>query len=416
MRDFLPDEKEFRERAISAIRNTYAAFGYREIETPALEELSRLTAGQGGDNEKMLFTVLRRGLDSTEPIKPADAVDLGLRFDLTLPLARFVASNSGALTDVTRVIQIAPVWRAERPQKGRYRQFTQCDIDVIGESGIIAEVELIVATVTTLKNLGIADSYVRLNDREILYGMLEGCGFSSDLYDRSLIVVDKLDKIGSEAVITELIEKVGIEDSKATQLGELLQRFESIADKSDFKAVSQHLPQTVSSDAIAKAVAIRDAVISADPTIIVQFDISLVRGMGYYTGPIFELSHPSLKSSIAGGGRYDKMIGRFANRDIPACGFSIGFERIMDLISLAPVEYQKVVVLYDADLDAGSLVRQQKMLVERGYSVRLVRQPKRVGAMLDKLRDEGFSYYAYANAASAEDNLELRNLSTESVH
>lgn len=409
MRDFLPNEKEFRERAIAIIRDTYANFGYREIETPAIEDISRLTSGQGGDNEKMLFTILRRGLEPNEPVKPVDAVDLGLRYDLTLPLARYVASNAGSLDPVVRVIQIAPVWRAERPQKGRYRQFTQCDIDIVGEPSIVAEVELIVATVTALSKLGIRDSYVRLNDREILYGILEGCGFSTDLNDRSLIVVDKLDKIGPDAVVRELVEKVGIDDVKAKRLGELLRQFDEIDDKADFEAVRSLLPSTVSETAVEKAFAIRDAIHRANPMIKAEFDISLVRGMGYYTGPIFELGHPTLSHSIAGGGRYDKMIGRFGKSDIPACGFSIGFERILDLIHLPSVDENRVALFYRGDGNEGELVRQQMRLIEQGYSVRLVPQPKRMAATLDRLSAEGFKHYATLSFSEhPDDAIELR--------
>ena len=405
MRDFMPDEKEFRERAIGSIRGTYAAFGYREIETPALEDLSRLASGQGGDNEKMLFSVLRRGLDDSQPVLPSEAVDLGLRFDLTLPLARFVASNYGAVTDVLRIIQIAPVWRAERPQKGRYRQFTQCDIDVIGEPGIVAEVELIVATVAALKNLGVSNSFVRLNDREILYGILRGCGFEPDSFDRGLISVDKLDKIGADAVVAELVAKVGVDELSANRLGDLLKEFDALPDKSDFAAVAALLPDAVPAAAVEKATAIRDAVALADADIEVRFDISLVRGMGYYTGPIFELGHPSLGSSIAGGGRYDKMIGRFAKRDIPACGFSIGFERILDLIDLPGVQSEKVAVLYDATVPEGRLIRRQKALVDSGYTARLVRRPKRVAATLERLRGEGFRYFVEMSDENTEPEL-----------
>lgn len=394
MRDFLPNEKEFRERAIASIRDTYASFGYREIETPAIEDISRLTSGHGGDNEKMLFAILRRGLESDEPIKPVDAVDLGLRYDLTLPLARYVASNSGSMDPVMRVIQIAPVWRAERPQKGRYRQFTQCDIDIIGEPGILAEVELIVATVAALAKLGIKEGFVKLNDREILYGLLAGLGFPAELNDRSLVVVDKLDKIGPDAVIGELIAKVGIDDVQAKRLGELLRQFDEVQDKANFNDVRSLLPSTVSEGVMEKVFAIREAIRVADPGIKVEFDISLVRGMGYYTGPIFEIGHPSLSHSIAGGGRYDKMIGRFGKDDIPACGFSIGFERILDLIDLPPADEDRVALFYRSDVDEGTLVRQQINLIDQGYAVRLVRQPKRMAAILERLSLEGFEHYA----------------------
>ena len=212
MRDFLPAEKARREHALGVIRGVYAAHGFDEIETPVMEDSSRLHAGLGGDNEKLAFAVMKRGLtpdDLAAAAASGDALslaDLGLRYDLTVPLARFYATHRAALPPVFRAIQIAPVWRAERPQKGRYRQFVQCDIDIIGEAGPLAELELLTATVATLDALGLGGCTIRLNDRRILAGILGSWGVPGELRERALITIDKLDKIGTAGVAAELRE------------------------------------------------------------------------------------------------------------------------------------------------------------------------------------------------------------------
>ncbi|MBT8224444.1 MAG: histidine--tRNA ligase [Dactylosporangium sp.] len=391
----MPAEKERREQAIAIIRSSFASFGYQEIETPALEDVARLTSGLGGENEKMIFAVLRRGLDPAAPLLPRNAVDLGLRFDLTLPLARFVATNAGVLGDVSRVMQIAPVWRAERPQKGRFRQFMQCDIDIIGEPSTLGESELIVATSAALRALGIKDAYVRLNDREILYGLLEACGLDQPLFDRTLIVVDKLDKIGVDGVATELTTKLGVSDQSATALRRLLEQFAD-RDQTDTDGILALLPATVPTAARERMIAIRDAVTTGDERIQLRLDVSLVRGMGYYTGPIFEIGHPASSSSVAGGGRYDRMIGRFLRRDIPACGFSIGFERILDLLDLPEDAQAGVALLYDDTCPTGRLLQAQVALVEAGYKVRLVRAAKRRATQLGRLYEDGIRFIVRA--------------------
>lgn len=392
MRDFLPQEKANREFALSKIRSTYEQFGFTEIETPVIEELSRLQSGEGGDNEKMLFKILKRGLGDEEPVRASDACDLGLRYDLTLPLARYYASNHSSLPAVFRSVQIAPVWRAERPQKGRFRQFTQCDIDVIGEPSRIAETELVVATLTALEALGVKDTTVRINDRQVLTSMMSACGVPESLIGSALITLDKMDKIGIEGVSDELSDKVGLPEASVSMITEMLSKFAEVDDAQDFDEVQKTLPQEIDKRVIDNLQLIAAGVKMSIPGSRVEFDITLVRGMGYYTGPIFEISHPSTTSSIAGGGRYDKMIGRFMNRAVPACGFSIGFERILSIIELEGQRTDKVALIHGDEVPAESLIPIQTQFATDGKSVRLVKRTKRMASVYDSLVQEGFTH------------------------
>jgi histidyl-tRNA synthetase len=405
MRDFLPAEKAVREGVLAAIRESFAAYGYREIETPVAEDLGRLTSGQGGDNEKLIFRILRRDLDPDKAVPAGEAADLGLRFDLTLPLARFYATHRGELPAVFRSIQIAPVWRAERPQKGRYRQFTQCDIDVLGEASDLAEIELVTATLSTLDRLGIPGVSVRLNDRRVLLGLLDACGFAPTDAAGVLIIVDKLDKIGVSGVADELRA-----DRDGTAVDRLVTLLEQLAARTmhdgapggsgDFDATLALLPAAVAAPAAGLA-RIRDGVVQAQPGARIVADPTLVRGMGYYTGPIFELFHPSFAGSVGGGGRYDGMIGRFTGTDIPGCGFSIGFERVVGLVD--PTRFvsdrRQVALLYD-DAPAGVLVAWQRRLIDGGAAVRLIPKARNLGRLLGSLADEGFGAYALLDAST----------------
>ncbi len=389
MRDVLPAEKARREHALRVIREVYRSFGFDEIEAPALEELSRLESGQGGENEKMLFKVLRRGLDPDEALKPADAADLGLRFDLTVPLSRYVASNAAVLRTPAKLLQIGPVWRAERPQKGRYRQFVQCDIDVVGEAGSVAEVELVTATDTALRRLGLTGTTLRINDREVLTGLLTGCGFAEAEHGSVLITVDKADKIGLDGVMAELREK-GFADGHVANLRSALDELLTITSPSDPGALAAALPGAVPAQAVQRLGEIGAALAVSAPELPVVFDVSLVRGMGYYTGPIFEMALAGSGSSIAGGGRYDRMVGRFSGRDLPACGFSIGFERIAEHVVLETDASRAVALVHAADVPAGDLVRRQREMAAEGYRVALVKQAKRMQPLFDKLVEEGY--------------------------
>lgn len=389
MRDFLPADKASRERALGIIRASFAAHGFDEIETPVMEDTQRLHSGLGGDNEKLGFAVLKRGLAPADLVAAAEAddqlslTDLGLRFDLTVPLARFYASHRAALPTVFRSLQIAPVWRAERPQKGRYRQFMQCDIDIIGEAGPLAEIELIRATTDALDNLGLTGCSIRINDRRILTALLATWGVPADLTERALITLDKLDKIGVAGVVTELAG-LGLDTDG---LAETLEGFGSVGwpDPAD-------APAWLDEAAYADLTALRAAL----PGVTLEFDPTLVRGMGYYTGTIFEIKHPELGYSLGGGGRYDGMIGRFLGTDVPACGFSIGFERIVDLIpGDADTALNAVLLVHEKDADPAALVALKSALVAEGLRVRLEKRTKNLKVLLDRAGESGYGRFAF---------------------
>jgi histidyl-tRNA synthetase len=415
MRDFLPQEKARREQVLSVIRSVYRAHGFDEIETPVMEDSSRLHAGLGGDNEKLAFGVLKRGLTADDLHAASDSldlVDLGLRFDLTVPLTRFYATHHAALPTVFRSIQIAPVWRAERPQKGRYRQFVQCDIDIIGEAGPLAELELLSATADTMGALGIEDWSFRINDRRILHSLLRYWKVDPDSAERVLIALDKEDKIGAQGVVDELRElDLGDADLIASVLlgvgaagGELT----DLADDGWALLVGDSAPVWLDQDVYRELLALRAAL----PAARVVFSPILVRGMGYYTGTIFEIAHPSSTGSLGGGGRYDGMIGRFLGTEVPATGFSIGFERILDLVNL-PEEAatDAVALLHDPDVAPETLVAFKSTLLARGGRVRLERKPRNLKPLLEQLAASGFGRVATVTASTRSvDELEFRPL------
>jgi histidyl-tRNA synthetase len=420
MRDFLPAEKARRERILGVIRGVYRAHGFDEIETPVAEDSERLHAGLGGDNEKLAFGILKRGLtrdDLQAAQEPLDLADLGLRFDLTVPLARFYASHRAELASVFRSIQIAPVWRAERPQKGRYRQFVQCDIDVLGEPGPRAEAELLVATLDAVDALGLEGGFIRINDRRLLTGMLATFGFAPGEYDGALITIDKLDKIAAEGVLAELRER-GYTPTAVDALETFFRRPTTM----EFlpfgeAAIRKALPDDPDPEALAGLVAIGEAVTAARATDaeLLRFDPFLVRGMGYYTGPIFELAHPSVDYSLGGGGRYDGMIGRFLGTEVPATGFSLGFERLVELVDLADGEgAEAIALLHDADVDLAQLLTLKAELIATGARVRLVLRPKNVKPTLDALATEGFTSFSFVDRATTLASISLRSL-TESA-
>jgi histidyl-tRNA synthetase len=408
MRDFLPVEKARRERVLGVIRDTYRAHGFDEIETPVMEDSDRLHAGLGGDNEKLSFGVLKRGLtpeDLHAAKDPLDLVDLGLRFDLTVPLARFYATHRAELPAVFRSIQVAPVWRAERPQKGRFRQFVQCDIDIIGDPGIGAEAELLNATLATVDALGLEGATIRVNDRRLLIGMLDGFGFSPAEHDAVLITIDKLDKVGQDGVVAELRER-GVTAAAVDALEAFFRRPMTM----EFlpygeAAIRKFAAPDPDPDVVAGLAALGDAV-GAER---LQFDPFLVRGMGYYTGPIFELAHPSVDYSLGGGGRYDGMIGRFLGSEVPATGFSLGFERLVDLVELPEDGAADAIALvYDPDVPLSSLAAIQKHFIAGGVRVRLVVKPKSTRTTLDALAAAGFTRFGFVDATTTADTLELR--------
>ncbi len=409
-RDVLPRDKAKREAVLSSIRRSYARFGFSEIETPAMEPIERLSSNQGGENEKLVFRVLRRGLDASEPVALSEAVDLGLRYDLTVPLVRYYASHSHELPQVLRALQIGPVWRAERPQKGRYRQFLQCDIDILGEKSIIAEVEMINATLFALAQLGIEGASVRLNDRRLLDSLLSAFGVPQQMKPKALIIIDKLDKIGVSGVCDQLASADLAADS-VEQVRAFLTAFETAGD--DVETVAALLPTAVDQVALADVRAISEAVLaSGAPGVSVVFDPTLVRGMGYYTGPIFEVAHPSSSSSICGGGRYDSMGAQLFGKDVAACGFSIGFERILDLVDddrwggVEPV----LALVYDGT-PASVLSALQGRFIREGRNVLLARRAKNMNRQLGELAAQGATAFALLGPdATADSAIEERPL------
>jgi histidyl-tRNA synthetase len=412
MRDFLPGEKARRERVLASIRSVYRAHGFDEIETPVMEDSERLHAGLGGDNEKLAYAVMKRAL-TTDDLRaaraPLELADLGLRFDLTVPLARFYASNRGQLPAVFRAIQIAPVWRAERPQKGRFRQFVQCDIDIIGETGVIAEIEIIAATTAALAALGIPGCSIRINDRRLLTSMLTALGFDSSAHAEVLISLDKLDKIGTAGVLAELLERGHATDAVAAL--ERVPAFAAFGAEADdpgagssartVDGIAAQLPAGVDSEALSDLAAISEGLGDSVPLV---FDPFLVRGMGYYTGPIFEVSHPALGYSLGGGGRYDGMIGRFLGTDVPATGFSLGFERLIDLVELPEAEGAgDAALVYDTDVALSDVLALKSALVGEGIRVRLVLRPKNLKPTLDQLASDGFTRFATVSVSTGAD-------------
>ncbi|AZS37330.1 Histidine--tRNA ligase [Microbacterium lemovicicum] len=417
MRDFLPADKARRERVLSVIRERYRAHGFDEIETPVMEDYDRLHAGIGGDNEKLAYNVLKRGLDAdaiaAAAADPAALADLGLRYDLTVPLARFYASHRTELPGVFRAIQAAPVWRAERPQKGRYRQFVQCDIDVIGDATTRAEAELITATLDAVDALGLEGATVRINDRRVLDAMLDVFGFVADERPGVLITIDKLDKIGPTGVVAELRDR-GATSSAVDAFEAFLTRprtmeYHPYGERQIRAALPEGAPDAVIADLVAIGSAVAAARGAGEPPLV--FDPFLVRGMGYYTGTIFELAHPSVDYSLGGGGRYDGMIGRFLGSDVPAVGFSIGFERLVDLLEDPETDAAaSVVIVHDADVPLADLLALKAQLVADGGRVRLERRPKNLKALLERSAADGFTSFATAAAGATRETLQVKPL------
>jgi histidyl-tRNA synthetase len=400
MRDLLPDEVELRDAAAATILDVYRRFGFRRVETPALERIQLLTRGEGGENEKLIFKVLKRGekLDMARAASEADVVDLGLRFDLTVPLARYYANHHTRLPRPLKAVQIGPVWRAERPQKGRFRQFTQCDIDILGLRSPVAEVELVLATTQALTALGLRGLTVRINDRRILVGIARRCGFEPARYDSVFITLDKLDKVGWPGVIEELEAaghpKAAIagltrlfsgEASETPWLGleEVRERLGSHADQAAFEALTMII-QTTSAEAAGQWR--------------IAFDPTLVRGMSYYTGPIFEVASSEYPSSIAGGGRYDELVGKILGQDVPATGFSIGFERVISILmerGRAAGASRRIALIFEEEKDdLAAVLAAAQGLRRDGLWVATELRAKKLGGQLATLAGQGFDGFA----------------------
>ena len=332
MKDILPREMEIRDYVIRLIKETYASFGFSSIETPGVEHIENLSSKQGGENEKLIFKILKRGekLKLSEAESEADLVDGGLRYDLTVPLSRYYANNANNLPSPFKALQMGNVWRADRPQRGRFRQFMQCDIDILGEPSILAEIELILATSTLVGKLKFSDFTIPINDRRILKAMAASCGFPEESFDTVFIILDKMDKIGPDGVAKELAEE-GFDQAGIDAYMELFRNV--TPDLAGIRylgeKLSGFLDEKIAQDLVTIIESV-DAVKTANFRLV--FDPTLVRGMSYYTGPIFEISIDGFSGSVGGGGRYDEMIGRFTGTQTCACGFSIGFERIVMLL------------------------------------------------------------------------------------
>ena len=332
MKDILPNEMEIRDYVLGVMRETYKRFGFVSIETPCVEHLENLNSKQGGENEKLIFKILKRGekLRLAEAKEEADLVDGGLRYDLTVPLCRYYANHSAELPSPFKALQTGNVWRADRPQRGRYRQFRQCDIDILGETSNIAEIELILATSSFLGKLDFKRFTIRINDRRILKAMASYSGFPEESFDTVFIILDKMDKIGIEGVAAEL-EKEGFENEAIKKYLGLFANIKN--DISGIRYLKEELGDYLSDEVSDGLVHIIDTVEKTKESDFgLVFDPTLVRGMSYYTGPIFEITMDDFGGSVGGGGRYDEMIGKFTGQNTPACGFSIGFERIVMLL------------------------------------------------------------------------------------
>lgn len=400
MKDILPEEMQIRDYVIRVIKDTYRSFGFTPIDTPCMENIANLSSKQGGENEKLIFKVLKRGeklkLDTAE--SEADLVDMGLRYDLTLPLARFYANNANNLPSPFKALQIGSVWRADRPQRGRYRQFTQCDIDILGEPSDLAEIELILATTTTLGKLGFSDFEIRINERRILKAMAAYSGFPEESYDGVFITLDKMDKIGLEGVAKEL-EAEGFAREAIDKYLALFQDVEHEAKSAEaIRILADKLGDFLEEDVKKNLQEIIESVEktkTADFKMV--FDPTLVRGMGYYTGTIFEIAIPEFGGSCGGGGRYDKMIGNFTGNNVPACGFSIGFERIILLLMeqgfQIPKQPKKTVYLIEKNYPADRLcevIGEAQEARRNGQQVLVVRMNKNKKFQKEKLAAEGY--------------------------
>ena len=399
MKDIMPYEMQLRDYCIGVIKDTYRSYGFTPIETPCMEDIGNLTSKQGGENEKLIFKILKRGekLKLEEARGESDVVDYGMRYDLTLPLCRFYSNNANDLPNPFKALQIGNVWRADRPQRGRYRQFTQCDIDILGEPGNLAEIELILATSTTIGRLGFKNFKIRINDRRLLKAMALYAGFEEKEFDPVFIILDKMDKIGLEGVKDELLSEGYAPDA----VGKYIELF-SCEEKDaliKLKKISEIIAGYVDEDvtrSLSEIIGTVEDCREADFEI--EFDPTLVRGMSYYTGTIFEISMPEFGGSCGGGGRYDNMVGSFTGANVPACGFSIGFERIILLLAESgfeiPGEREKKAYLIEKGYPSeklGDIIRKANEERASGKKILVVHMNKNKKFQKEKLKSEGYT-------------------------
>ena len=409
MKDVMPAEMEIRDYLIGLIKDTYKTFGFQSMETPCVEHIENLCSKQGGDNEKLIFKILKRGekLKIDEAKEENDLVDGGLRYDLTVPLARYYSNHANELPSPFKALQIGSVWRADRPQKGRFRQFVQCDIDILGEASNLAEIELILATTAMLGKLDFKNFTVCINDRNILKSMAAYSGFKEEDYDEVFIVLDKMDKIGPEGVEAELIEMGYTRESVKTYLS----LFDEVAsDVSGVRYLKEKLGDYLSDETADGLELIMSSVEAAkECDFKLQFTPTLVRGQSYYTGTIFEVTMDDFGGSVAGGGRYDKMIGKFTGQDTPACGFSIGFERIIMLLLengyKVPGGRQKKAYLLEKKLPKEAMLKVLALAKadrEAGRQVLIVNMKKNKKFQKEQLIEDGYTEIADCYADSVD--------------
>ena len=397
MKDILPEEMVIREYVMGIIRQTYSQFGFTQIETPCVESIANLNCKAGGENEKLIFKILKRGekLRLEEAKEEIDLVDGGLRYDLTVPLVRYYSNHSGELPTPFKALQMGNVWRADRPQRGRYRQFMQCDIDILGDASNLAEIELILATTTTLGRIGFKNFQIRINDRRILKGMAAKCGFDEKDYDEIFIILDKMDKIGTDGVREELIS-AGYDESRVDEYIKLFTGIEEAENPVAF--VLDSLGEFIDAEVADSFSEIISSVNAAKGDHFeLVFDPTLVRGMSYYTGTIFEIAMPEFGGSCGGGGRYDKMVGMFTGQEVPACGFSIGFERIVLLLLESgfkvPGSDDKIAFLIEKGVDTATMnlaLKEAEAARAEGKKVLVVRMNKNRKFQKQQLNDQGY--------------------------
>lgn len=397
MRDIMPEEKEIRDYVENVIRTTYKEFGFSSIETPCMEDIANLSSNQGGENEKLIFKVLKRGekLKLAEAQTDLDLVDQGMRYDLTLPLCRYYSNHANELPAPFKALQMGNVWRADRPQRGRYRQFKQCDIDILGDASNLAEIELITATTTCLTKLGFKNFEIRINERRILKAMAAYSGFSEEQFDEVFIILDKMDKIAKEGVKEELLSH-GFDAACVEKYMGLYDMLEGSED--GLTLLQNTISGYLDAEIIESMQEIMECVEQTKQgEFKVVFDPTLVRGMSYYTGTIFEIAMPEFGGACGGGGRYDKMVGNFTGKDVPACGFSIGFERIVLLLMESgfkvPGEEEKIAILIEKGCDKEKLVEAVKeatMLRKEGKTVLISRMNKNKKFQKDQLTEAGY--------------------------
>ena len=400
MKDILPEEMQIRDYVISIIKDTYGKFGFTSIETHCVENIANLSSKQGGDNEKLIFKILKRGekLNVAAATTEEEVVDSGLRYDLTVPLVRYYSNNAASLPSPFKALQMGNVWRADRPQRGRYRQFMQCDIDILGEPSNLAEIELILATTTTLGKLGFKNFQIRINERRILKAMAAYSGFPEESYDSVFITLDKMDKIGMVGVEEELLEN-GFDQACVDKY---LNLFLDLGNAEDGVAYLADTLEGFLEPEIAQSLReIMDSVKATKASDFeIVFDATLVRGMSYYTGTIFEIAMPEFGGSCGGGGRYDKMVGKFTGNDVPACGFSIGFERIIMLLMergfKVPTRPKQVAYLIEKGVSGERLcevIAQAQEARKDGTQVLVARMNKNKKFQKEQLNKEGYEEF-----------------------